>query len=247
VPSVFARVPGIPNSPDRYARVHPDRVKKFPSSNEELSFNPKEIAGKKIPGMWRHELEHDAESVFWLLLYWAMVVQPENIPKEKIDVGSWADLNGDHTSRHRLIVSIPLVMSANLLHPFYDPLRPLIKDLAAILVIDGHWLPASDLRKDPYYITEAFQRLILDFIIKNREEEFMKRRVDKTFRDPHSIQKCGASSSSHIQSLDAAERTGGKLVGCGCGSASGNLHKIVLGLYKQKKAKSTKSAKVTYF
>jgi hypothetical protein len=222
VPSVFARVPGIPNSPDRYARVHPDRVKKFPSSNEELSFDPKEIAGKKIPGMWRHELEHDAESVFWLLLYWAMVVQPENIPKEKIDVGSWADLNGDHTSRHRLIHSIPELMSPKLLHPFYDPLRPLIKDLAAILVIDSHWLPASDPRKDPYYITEAFQRLILDFILKNRDEDFMNHRVDKTFRDTHSIQKSGASSSSHMQSLDAAKRKrkGGKLVGCVCGSVN---------------------------
>jgi hypothetical protein len=40
-------------------------------------------------GEFRHELNHDAESVFWLLLYWAMVVQPEgSFSKERIDAGS---------------------------------------------------------------------------------------------------------------------------------------------------------------
>jgi hypothetical protein len=118
-----------------------------------------------------------------------MVAQPENSHKEKIHAGSWDDLNGNHESRERLIRSLPDSMSPNLVHSFYEPLRPLIQDLAAILVIDSHWLPASDPRKDRYYITEAFQHLILDFIIKNRNKEFMDRRVDKTFRDVHSIQE----------------------------------------------------------
>ena len=26
---------------------------------------------------WRHKLNHNVKSVFWLFLYWAMVVQPE--------------------------------------------------------------------------------------------------------------------------------------------------------------------------
>ncbi|KAH9961862.1 hypothetical protein BGW80DRAFT_1357311 [Lactifluus volemus] len=187
VPPVFARVPGIPNSPGRYADAHPDRVKNFSSSNKEFIFNPKETGDNEFHGMWRHELEHDAESVFWLLIYWAVVAQPENTPKEKIDTESWAALNGDHGSRTRLISNLPRHMSPNLLHSFYDLLRPLIKDLAAILVIDSHWLPASDLRSDRYYITEAFQRLILDFMIKNRGKPFMEHCVDKTFRKPRSI------------------------------------------------------------
>jgi hypothetical protein len=187
VPPVFARVPGIPNSPDRYADAHPDRVKNFSSSNKEFIFNPKETGDNEFHGMWRHELEHDAESVFWLLLYWAVVAQPENTPKEKIDTESWAALNGDHGSRTRLISNLPRHMSPNLLHSFYDLLRPLIKDLAAILVIDSHWLPASDPRRDRYYITEAFQRSILDFVIKNRGEKFMEHPVEKMFRKPRSI------------------------------------------------------------
>jgi hypothetical protein len=211
--------PGIPNSPDVYTTAHPDRVEKFPSlmkpniDSDVIAENE-----KNHHGGWRHELEHDAESVFWLLLYWAMVAQPESSHKEKIHAGSWDDLNGNHEARDRLIKSLLSNMSPNLAHSFYDPLRPLIKDLAAILVIDSHWLPASDPRKDRYYITEAFQRLILDFIIKNRDKEFMDCRIDKTFRDVHSIQKFGASSSTHNQSSDAASRGGIESVGCVCGS-----------------------------
>ena len=73
---------------------------------------------------WRHEIEHDAESVFWLLLYWAMVVQPKDYIKEMIDAGSWAQLNGDHMSRNLLIVLIskPGTMAKYLIHSFYKPL-----------------------------------------------------------------------------------------------------------------------------
>ena len=152
-------IPKIPNCPDLYAKVHPDRVKKFSSSgkrfifdpDEDLVINPKKLMSESQDDNWRHELKHDAESVFWLLLYWAMVVQPEKCAKERIDAGSWGYLNGDHKSRYCLIrtVSQPETMADNLTHSFYKPLRPLINDLAAILVIDGHWLPAEDLRKDP--------------------------------------------------------------------------------------------------
>ena len=191
---VVAAIPGIPNSPDIYAKAHPDRVEKFPSSTKRFIFDPDEIDNESH-GEFRHELKHDAESVFWLLLYWAMVVQPEgSLPKEKIDAGSWGGLNGDHVSRQGLLRSID--RNSHITHSFYKPLRPLIEDLAAILVNDSHWLPASDLRKDPFYITEAFQRLILNFIINNRGREFMDHCVDKTFRKVHEMQASHASSLS---------------------------------------------------
>ena len=74
VPAFYAPVPGIPESPARYAEFHPDRVKEFPSSIEWLPFDQAWVSDesqKSQPKGWRHELEHDAESVFWLLLYWA--------------------------------------------------------------------------------------------------------------------------------------------------------------------------------
>ena len=202
--------PGTPNSPDIYANAHPDRVEKFSSSTKRLIIDPNPIENTSH-GEFRHELNHDAESVFWLLLYWAMVVQPEgSFSKERIDAGPWALLNGNPESRQVLIKGIDL----HITHSFYKPLRPLIKDLAAILVNDSHWLPASDPRKDPFYITEAFQRLILNFIIDNRGEEFMDHRVNKTFRKVQDMQHSHASAHSFLQSFDSGKRECVDPVGC---------------------------------
>ena len=190
MPPVFAAVPGIPDSPDSYAKAHPKRVTIFQNFPKKKIFIDPDELNQSQDGGWRHELDHDAESVFWLLLYWAMAVQPEGSPKENIKAHFWSALSDDHESRDRLLCGACVEMSSNLTHSFYTPLQPLIRDLAAILVIDRHWLPASDLRTDdPYYITEAFQRLILKFIIDNRGEGFMDRRNKTTFRKVEGVRE----------------------------------------------------------
>jgi hypothetical protein len=159
-------------------------------------------------GEFRHELNHDAESVFWLLLYWAMVVQPEgSFSKEKIAVASWCNLIRDHKSRQNLIRGD----LSPITHSFYEPLLPLIEDLAAILVNDSHWLPVSDPQKDPFYITEAFQHLILNFIINNHGKEFMDHHVNKTF---HKVQNIHRISYSCLKSHDAGKQESVDPVGC---------------------------------
>jgi hypothetical protein len=213
VPPDLAAIPVIPNSPDLYAKAHPDRVQRFPGSEKRIVIDPELVVDNEPHGGWRHELEHDTESIFWLLLYWAVVVQPEGCSKESIDAASWSLLNGNHVSRQIIIKELPK-LSSKLIHPFYAQLQPLIEALAAILVVDSHWLPASDPRKDPFYITEAFQRSILEFIIANQNENFMRHRVEKTFRKVHGMQNSNALSSSNIQSLDAAAREGVIRVGC---------------------------------
>jgi hypothetical protein len=147
-----------------YGSKHPDRKKEFPENMDGFSVSgyPSQAAD------WRHELDHDAESVFWLLLYWAMVVQPEGTQAEEINPGDWGRLLGDHKDRERLIAD--LKMPGLVTHSFYAPLEPLIRDLAGILAVDRHWLPASDPRNNVYYINEAFQRLILKFILDHRDE-----------------------------------------------------------------------------
>jgi hypothetical protein len=214
-PPVVAVVPGIPNNPDSdlYAKAHPNRVMDFQNFPKEVSIIPRKLMDQSQDGGWRHELDHDAESVFWLLLYWAMVVQPEKSPKEKIPVVSWSALNDNHETRERLLRGLGDEVPSNLTHSFYTPLQLLIKDLAAILVIDSHWLPASDLRKNTYYITEAFQRLILKFIIDNRGKEFMDHRVEKTFRKVHGIPASNAVSSTQFQSFDTVTR---EVIPVGC-------------------------------
>jgi hypothetical protein len=196
-----AVVPEIPDSPDRYAEVHPDRVEKFPDAKR-LVIYPKEIDDNERDDRWRHELDHDAESVFWLILYWAMVVQPEECRKETIDSTSWTNLLGNFEKREALIREIP----TNLTHSFYKPLQPLIKDLAAILVIDSHWLKAPDPRKDTFYVTEAFQRLILKFMIENRGKEFMDHPAEKAFREVEGAQHSNAKSTTGSEIFDSANR-----------------------------------------
>src|ERR1700756_4007409 len=65
--SAFQIVPTVPNSPEPYASNHPDRINKFPPGGEELVIRASTHSNSR---QWRHELDHDAESVFWLLLLW---------------------------------------------------------------------------------------------------------------------------------------------------------------------------------
>jgi len=66
LPPLVAFIPGIPNSPDIY-----------------------NLVDNKSHDTFKHDLNYDAESIFWLLLYWAMVVQPEgSFSKENIDAAS---------------------------------------------------------------------------------------------------------------------------------------------------------------
>jgi hypothetical protein len=172
-------VPKVPNSPGCYANAHSDRINKFKALIH--------ADNQSQDDMWRHELDHDVESVFWLLLYWAMVAQPEGSRGEYIDLSSWTRLLGNFEKREDFISSLGSGRLTDLTHSLYAPLWPLIRDLAAILVVDRHWLPESDVRKCPEYICEAFQRLILQFIISHRDEDFMTRRVGDSLRQVPSI------------------------------------------------------------
>ncbi len=212
MPVVLAAVPGIPDSPDPYAKVHPDRVKEFPGLKDKIIINPDLVCAESQKSQlkrWRHELEHDAESVFWLLVYWAMVVQPEECPKETIDATLWGNLVETFDHRQTLVSILSNLRGRlyNPTHSFYKPLLPLIEALAAILVIDRHWLPASDPRNDLYYVNEAFQRLILKFMIDNRCEEFMDRRVEKTFRKEERLRHPNGMWATVSQNVDSVNRS----------------------------------------
>ncbi|KAF8325417.1 uncharacterized protein EI90DRAFT_3019063 [Cantharellus anzutake] len=174
----IAQVPAVPNSPEIYTLNHPDRIKKFPLIEKLVVEGPLAAGGGHD---WRHELDHDAESVFWLLVYWAMVVQPlqRQGPSEYVDPATWTSLIGAANHRGALVTS--LARGLDITHSMYKPLHTLISKLAAILIVDRHWLPESDVRNDPEYINEAFQRLILQFILDHHHETFMDHHVDTRF------------------------------------------------------------------
>jgi hypothetical protein len=65
----------------------------------------------------------------------------------------------------------------------------LLRKLAAILIIDRYWLDTSETRNNEEYVSEAFQRLILQFILDNRSKEFMTQRVDGQIRQVEMIRQ----------------------------------------------------------
>jgi hypothetical protein len=164
----FITIPKVPKSPTIYEANHPDRIEKFPllpEVSDELSTDNTNLTV-------RHELDHDTESVFWLLLYWVVGAQPEGKEDEPVDLYIWTGLTGTVKARVCLLRGDVFDLAT---HSAYEPLCPLLRDLAAILDADRHLLPLplSDPRTDPGYINEAFQRLLLRFILDHRGQEFM--------------------------------------------------------------------------
>ena len=204
-------VPKVPKSPERYAHNHPDRIKDFPEESKILIDPDKlnQLMNQSQDDGWRHELDHDVESVFWLLLYWAMVAQPEGGKGDEgyIPADDWASLLGNFKQRNHLVWRLSSGdMPDNLTHSDYKPLRPLISSLATILVVDRHWLPESDVRKRPGYMCEAFQRLILQFIVSNRNEKFMTCPLGDALRKVQEVAQSQALTTTPSELRDGSER-----------------------------------------
>ena len=191
-------VPAVPDGPQIYTAKHPVRTKKFSSADVLVIRKPENRSGSSQD--WRHDLDHDAESVFWLLVYWAMVVQPkktETLKREDIDSGVWSEITGDAQKRDRLVSSLATgKVTCGLTHSFFAPLQPLIKKLAALFVVDRCWLEKPDVRKQPDYLVEASQRLILKFILENLEEAFMDHPVDGQLRQEQAVPQFSRKSAT---------------------------------------------------
>jgi hypothetical protein len=197
----------VPKSPECYARNHLDRIKHFPEGPE-LVIDSRKL-DRSQDDRWRHELDHDVESVFWLLLYWAMVAQPQGGPAEPISADVWTSLIGNFKGRNCLLWGLRSDdLPDNLTHSVYEPLWPLISSLAAILVVDRHWLPESDVRNDAEYMCEAFQRLILQFIDSNRNANFMTDPLDNSLRIVQGVAQSEALTTTPSELRDGSEREG---------------------------------------
>jgi hypothetical protein len=208
-------VPRVPRSPEQYTRENPDRIKEFPEEIKKILIDPDELnqlMDQSQDNGWRHELDHDVESVFWLLLYWAMVARPEGGQEEDILPDAWTSLIGHFKPREELVWRLSSGDRRDILtHSVYKPLCPLISSLAAVIVVDRHWLPESDVRKRPGYICEAFQRLILEFILSNRNENFMTCRFDDSLRMVQGVAEPLTTTPSELRDGSETEESMGEL------------------------------------
>lgn len=135
---------------------------------------------------WRHELYHDAESIFWIIFYWFMVSNPEHGDKpatEQISPDSWFSFKDtDGCGKRDLLLSnlssVADIENTRTIHSKFSPAFLLLQTLAHAVYPGPYYLPDNDSRTRPDFIPELFQREILNFIIANKDQEFMNLEVN---------------------------------------------------------------------
>jgi hypothetical protein len=159
-------VPAVaPQLLTRYQDTLPGRLKTFPKNDIELLEVPEE---DESSSKFQHLLRYDAESMFWLLLWWCIQAQPEGDLSESIPILYWAVLVEVDFRGPNFIGRFP----KNCLHSSYSGLRALLNDMGRHIQGDLKFSKIKE-KKEPEYIHEVFQRLILNFLVTNESESFM--------------------------------------------------------------------------
>lgn len=141
----------------------PQRLRRFKTTNEYLIHHGEH----KSSGKERHALHHDAESAFWLLLCWATEAQAVTSPVTHIPGLLWQMLTQANDDRR-----LRCEMGDQYLDPAYKPLEVLLDMLASNVLSDNCWAPEAPFNH-PDYLHEVMQRAILNFILANRNKDFM--------------------------------------------------------------------------
>ena len=206
---------GLPQLSDEahkvYKEILPDRLKQFPQPSEhQETFTRKCPTGKQPK--WFHELRHDAESAFWLLIWWAVHI----CPKSKRDVKDaelstisrdvWTlltsvDISAPRDHRNAFLELVTLDQSW--LDPAYVGMNTLFQQMADQIHSDLYWVnngTGDQCRPEmekPDFLHEALQRLIFNFLIEHKDEEFMELETDATHRktDAATLQVTDSSAS----------------------------------------------------
>ena len=180
-------VPGmpelIPEVLERYKEVLPKRLEQFRPDRSLRILGPSKGDTRK----WIHELRHDVESAFWMLLLWVVIFRPSDDEEPpKIPWVFWANLTDERT-RGLSVPRMKVKDETHWVHPALYPVRELLQDMAAHLDGDLHWLSKEDKcyeqMANPSYLREVFQRLILNFLFKYENEPFMSLEKHKGNRD----------------------------------------------------------------
>ncbi|PVF98075.1 hypothetical protein CPB86DRAFT_759228 [Serendipita vermifera] len=168
---IFHSMPQLSEGGTRYEECLEERLQEF-KPNEYMSKH------QKFPTPiqpFQHKLRYDAESVFWLLLWWSMQVKPENDTTnvDTIKKSHWSAFTGGVDSDDPRKFFIGTDFPEGVCHPKYQALEELL-DLMADQLRGDHSL-LEDRDRDEY-LHEAFQRLIFDFLCKHlrRGSEFLK-------------------------------------------------------------------------
>ena len=133
---------------------------------------------KELP--WAHTLYHDAESVFWLLVWWAIHLRnptdsnptsSSNIPDSLFGLLTTVDPVTKEDYRDQFLIEI--AKTKHWLDSAYQELEVLFRQMAKNLQGDLYWAKDKEM-SDPEFLHEAFQRLIFNFLKEHENAEFMR-------------------------------------------------------------------------
>ncbi|KAG8810240.1 hypothetical protein FRB91_003840 [Serendipita sp. 411] len=181
----FRAVDWLPVIPDvhqeamsGYEKLYPDRVQDFPQQSEPEFVHVK--PGQKVdPTEFQHKQCYDAESVFWYLVWWGMLARPAYGPDELMKPSSWSTLIDPDDLRHFNFVLPDTKFD---LHSAYSEFATLLEEMRTHLIADLQF-SNDPIKHRPDYLTEVFQRLILNFLIENKDKQFMVLKKSDTNRE----------------------------------------------------------------
>ena len=177
-----------------YEAKLPERLERFPqpaADQDELLciLKSSEVAPNRLQELpWFHELRHDAESAFWLLVWWAVHIlspaakTPNHPDASKIPSNVWqmltnVDLNKKEDPRKFFLIWLTRP-HPEWLDPTYRGLEPLFQEMAKLIHHDLHWAPrtpaAPVYMREPEFLHEALQRVIFNFLVEHAESESMQ-------------------------------------------------------------------------
>jgi hypothetical protein len=211
----WGTVPGmpelIPEALEHYQKAVPKRLDKFiPDKTKHFLEMPSDGDTRE----WRHELRHDTESAFWMLLYWVVIFQPvDDQTPSTIPWAFWAVFTTE-SERGSLLWRVQVKevgeTKTTWVHPDFDRVRELLGDMAAHLNGELQWLTEEDKcydqMKKKSYLREVFQRLILNFLFKYQDEPFMTKERHKGNRSVEEM----FQQSTNLFGLEIASKESGR-------------------------------------
>ena len=124
------------------------------------------------------------------------------------------------------------------MHPEYRQLLPLIQSMLILIQRDYHWVK-EEKYKHPEYLHDALQRVVLNFVLENKEASFMDLQKSPEYRPLKIINNpapLSAATTEHRRCISILGRKGKATSSTAPGiqrlSLASSVHKSGLGRLK---------------
>ncbi|PVF98012.1 hypothetical protein CPB86DRAFT_733697 [Serendipita vermifera] len=204
---LFNPMPQLSAGAARYEQYNEERLQTFKPTERIWKY----LDDSKPLEPFRHKLRYDAESVFWLLLWWCMLAKPsvDQNTDDFLPEYWWRQFTDGFDSDPPYDPRVWFISGdrdiEKVLHAEYKPLGLLLRKMAGQLKGNPEVLDDPDVRKHDEYLHESFQRLIFDFLSEHfkANSKFLtlkkssrRRRVVDEFKRPPPI-----TQSTHSQNV----------------------------------------------